>query len=242
MKKVKPENNKLIEIKKDKVVGNAISKFVGVTLVFFEDNGDGIQGILKSLVIETTLESFEEVVINQSKKMAENFGIKYIGLNDVFVVEGVLGDNVILGRSSNYNVNKKYKDIELKSIILKDDMFNEKGMYYRCNIGYKCINEALEEFIIEIIIVLLLDRTNYKTKINVVKETEMKNRIKYMSLDKLLVVEFTGITEICCIDSFDVQNLVFETLYADFKNLKDLQKNVISRKEVKEVLKDVFIL
>jgi len=217
-----------------------IKKYIGITFVFYIKRDNIINAVLKSLIVDTSLENFKETINIKSEQLSKIFGLNYIGINDVFVVGGGFKENTILGRISDYD-NNNFKIIASQSIELSDKMFNNSNSYYKCVANYKCKDNFLNEFVIEIIILLYLNKLNFKEKIKFLNEKSFNKDIKNISFDNLVEIELIGIKEIDIIDLKDVDNLVFETLYADFKNLNELRKEVLTNNEIKLLLNDVFI-
>lgn len=216
-----------------------INKCIGITLVYFYIENNVVEGVLKSLIIETTLSDFEEDIQLKAEELAEFYNLSYAGINDVFVVSGNFEEDEIFGRTTDYDISD-FSSFKKDSIELNETSFTSELNYYSCVIYYRCLNNKLEELLIEVIVLLNLDKFNFVQKIELLKGEKLKDKLNNMSLDNLMNIEYIGIKEINEISPLDANNHVFETLYSDFINTDELKKNVITNKELKVLLKDVF--
>lgn len=215
------------------------NKYIGITLVYFYIENNIVEGVLKSLIIQTTLCDFEENVQLKAEELAKVYNLIYAGINDVFVVSGKFEENEIFGRTTDYDIID-FKVFKKDCIELDETLVIDKPNYYSCVIYYKCLNERLEELLIEAIVLLHLNKLNFFEKINLLKGKKLKDKLNSISLDNLVNIEYMGIKELNQIEPLDAKNYVFETLYSDFLTIDELKKNVLTNKEVKTLVKDVF--
>lgn len=215
------------------------SKFIGITLVYFIIEDNVIKGVLKSLIINTSFNDFEKDIKLKSEELSKVFNLNYVGINDVFVVSGDFEENEILGRTTDYDISD-FRSFKEDSIELNKTLFSDESKYYSCAVYYKCLDNKLEDLLIEIVVLLNLDKFNFAKKIDSLKGKMLKDKLKSISLDNLSNVEYIGLKEINEISPLDASNYVFETLYSDFKSIDELKKETLTSRELKELLKDIF--
>ncbi|EKT3958431.1 hypothetical protein [Flavobacterium psychrophilum] len=211
--------------------------YIGVTLVFCKEKHDSIEGILKSLVLNTNKMNFEDEVHNVANEISEHYNAKYLGINDVFIVSGIPKEGEVLGRISYFEYDDRRKSEKLKGNF-SNTIIDCANRDFLCSIIYFCQNDKKEFYTITVLTVIELNDGNFENKIkNIGNDSKFKDKVIETSIDGLNKLDYIGIErfeEIC------IEYNIFERLYSDFENLEFLVKEVIPNNELKMILEDVF--
>jgi hypothetical protein len=99
--------------------------YIGVTFIFYKiELNKRITGVLKSVVLKCMFNDFKEIARSKGEELANKFNLIYLGINDVFAVENEFKENIILGRTSDYDNSEA---LTIKPIKLNGYFFDKNS-------------------------------------------------------------------------------------------------------------------
>lgn len=211
---------------------------IGVTLLFKEKQINTIKGVLKSTVVDFYSNNLIESTKIISNKIKDYYNYEYLGINDLFVVSGDPERGELLGRNTYYELDSLNK---AKSLLPNDDYSLDRDTVsstFNCSIVYFCENNDGEKFAISILSIVNSSLENLIPEIeSLANSIDFVQKIKSNSLENLKKIDFIGIEDIC---EVDLKFNVFQSFYSDFNSEEDLEDELMSSKEIKDVLDDII--
>lgn len=210
---------------------------IGITILF-KDNKDPlkINGILKSTVIELYGNNLKEAAQNIGNNIAEFYDFKYLGINDLFIVSGNPKAGELLGRTTYYEIDSLK---EVKALLPDNYSLNRDSSsnLFNCSILYFCQNNDKDKFCISVLSIVKSSIENLPTEIETLAQSDtFLAKIKSTSIENIEEIEYIGIEDICDID---LKFNVFQSFYMDFEFEEELKEELLSDKEIKEILDDI---
>jgi hypothetical protein len=182
---------------------------------------------------------FQDIHQNLSKisySIENYYNYKYLGINDLFVVSDYPKEGEFLGRITFYDVDtlEKTEPLLNDTYSYKLDTSNE---YFNCALIYFCVFDNGERFAISVSTILNSLKDNLFTKIKyLASSSDFTEKIKNQSLDGIKKIDYVGIEDICDID---LKFGVFQTMYSDFITIEDMEDEIMSNEDIKDMLKDI---
>lgn len=213
--------------------------YLGITLIFKENDKQLISGILKSSVVNVEIDNCKNEATKFGNMIADFYDYTFLGINDVFSVSGEVKKGEVLGRTTYYELDTITKAKRIVNNSVFDELnFDDEFKKFKCSLVFFCQNTLNEKYTITVNSILENKNKALKNNLKTLGENKsFQNKVIRMAKDDLRNLEYIGVESI---NETDLNFKVFETFYSEFDNITQLTEEQISDKELNIKLKDIF--
>lgn len=202
---------------------------LGITLLFQKESRSDIIGVLTSLCIDTTKMSFYNDILQQAIRISDCCNLKYLGINDIYKVTGKPAVGEILGRTLYDELTTEKEAKHLASFDIQSLSRTDSNIK-SCSLVYFCKDNYSKTFTITVLTLLDLGVNDIQKKLTTMANSlSFLNKIKEVSVEKIISIEFIGVEDVFKMDS---RLNIFEISEGTFDTFQELQKEIMNDKEI----------